>query len=86
MIKLQMELEQVKAERDDFAQQLFRLNEDNVVMASELAAKDKVLNGYADEEFWNRDKKGWIRSVLDKGYVARTILLSYPPREKGATE
>jgi len=94
------ELEQVKFEREHWHKyymqerelgsgQKDRLRKELESIHTELAAKDKVLQWYADEEnhenvdAWGERINSNVRE--DAGDRAREVLSSYPPREKGAT-
>lgn len=79
---IEKELRRVEAEREQVKEGWI---ESFKSLHTELAAKDKVLEWYANKEMFIVPYIGCTSQVMiDRGDRARTILQSYPPREKGA--
>jgi Superfamily II DNA helicase len=57
---------------------------ENAKFTEAAAAKDKVLQWYAEEDEFHCGNCDQFHRDPDYGDQARTILSSYPPREKGA--
>lgn len=83
---IEKELRRVEAERDMAVNIGIFSKAEIEILTDELAAKDKVLEWYADKENYTTSGRKIDPSnvMYDNGEAAIHVLLCYPPREKGA--